>query len=49
VLNRWILGETTIDQEIKSGAVKIQGKIELLSELITLMDTFDVWFNIVTP
>jgi alkyl sulfatase BDS1-like metallo-beta-lactamase superfamily hydrolase len=49
VLNKWILGETTIDQEIKSGSVQILGKIELLNELLDLMDTFDVWFNIVTP
>jgi alkyl sulfatase BDS1-like metallo-beta-lactamase superfamily hydrolase len=48
-LNKWILGESTMDQEIKSGAVKIEGKMEVLGELLALMDTFNVWFNIVTP
>jgi alkyl sulfatase BDS1-like metallo-beta-lactamase superfamily hydrolase len=48
-LNRWILGEITIDEEIKTGAVKINGKMEVLGELLALMDTFDTWFNIVTP
>jgi alkyl sulfatase BDS1-like metallo-beta-lactamase superfamily hydrolase len=48
-LNKWILGESTMEKEIRSGAVKIQGKMEVLGELMALMDTFDIWFNIVTP
>jgi alkyl sulfatase BDS1-like metallo-beta-lactamase superfamily hydrolase len=49
VLNNIVLGETTLDKEIQSGKVTVQGKKESLSELVALLDKFDFWFNIVTP
>jgi alkyl sulfatase BDS1-like metallo-beta-lactamase superfamily hydrolase len=49
VLNRIILGQSTLKQEIGGGAVKIQGKKEALGEMFSLFDKFEFWFNIVTP
>jgi len=49
VLNNIVLGETTLDKEIESGKVTVQGKKESLPELVALLDKFDFWFNIVTP
>jgi len=49
VLNNIVLGETTLDKEIESGKVTVEGKKESLSELVALLDKFDFWFNIVTP
>ena len=39
----------TLDDEIASGEVKVQGSVDALSELVSLLDTFDFWFNIVEP
>jgi len=49
VLNNIVLGETTLDKEIETGKVTVEGKKESLSELVALLDKFDFWFNIVTP
>ncbi len=43
------LGKTTFDKEIAAGGIKIQGDGEKLAELLSLLDTFDGKFNIVTP
>lgn len=40
---------TTFDAEIASGSAQIDGRAEVLSELLSLFDTFDYWFDIVTP
>ena len=48
-LNRIILGQSNLQQEIDAGAVKIQGNKEALGEMLALFDKFDFWFNIVTP
>ena len=47
--NAIALGGTTLDKEIESGKVTVEGKKESLSELVALLDKFDFWFNIVTP
>jgi len=49
VLNNIVLGETTLEKAIESGKVTVQGRKEALSELVSLLDTFNFWFNIVTP
>lgn len=49
VLNEIILKEATLDDKIQSGEVVIQGNREKLDELISCLDTFDFWFNIVEP
>ncbi len=48
-LNSVIGGETTFDQAVRSGSIQVSGSIAKATELFSLMDTFDSWFNIVTP
>ncbi|MBL8147707.1 MAG: MBL fold metallo-hydrolase [Anaerolineae bacterium] len=48
-LNEVILGTTSFEQEIAGGRVQIAGRGEKLAELMALLDTFEFWFNIVTP
>ena len=42
------LGEKTVEEAINEGA-KISGKPEALTEMLSLLDVFDFWFNIVEP
>jgi alkyl sulfatase BDS1-like metallo-beta-lactamase superfamily hydrolase len=44
-----ILGQTTLEQAIMDGDVEVDGDAEKLGELVALLDTFDLWFDIVTP
>ena len=44
-----ILGTTTLDREIASGGVRVDGDAAALSDLFELFDTFPFWFPIVTP
>jgi alkyl sulfatase BDS1-like metallo-beta-lactamase superfamily hydrolase len=48
-LNKIMLKETTLPAAVSAGAVKIQGDQAKLAELVSYLDTFDFWFNIVTP
>lgn len=48
-LNKIILGEVTLPKAITAGDVKIQGDAGKLEQLVNSLDTFDFWFNIVTP
>jgi alkyl sulfatase BDS1-like metallo-beta-lactamase superfamily hydrolase len=48
-LNQIVLNETTMKDAIDSGAVKIAGSQAKLEEMLSHLDTFDFWFNIVTP
>lgn len=48
-LNKIMLKETTLPAAVSSGAVKIQGDQAKLAELVSYLDSFDFWFNIVTP
>jgi alkyl sulfatase BDS1-like metallo-beta-lactamase superfamily hydrolase len=43
------LKETTIEQAIIKGELKIEGRREAFAEFMGLLDTFPFWFNIVTP
>jgi alkyl sulfatase BDS1-like metallo-beta-lactamase superfamily hydrolase len=47
--NDIVLGEITLDKEIKSGKVAVQCRKESLTELVSMLETVDFWFNIVTP
>ncbi|MGA7579579.1 MAG: alkyl/aryl-sulfatase [Desulfobaccales bacterium] len=42
-------GQPKLQAKIAAGDIKIEGKMEKLGELLSLMDNFDPWFNIVTP
>ena len=47
--NDVILGETTLPDQISAGTAQIDGDGDALHEFIGLLDTFEFWFNIVTP
>jgi alkyl sulfatase BDS1-like metallo-beta-lactamase superfamily hydrolase len=49
VLDDIQLGQTTLEQEIASGQVKITGDSKKFSEFVGMLDKFNFWFNIVTP
>jgi alkyl sulfatase BDS1-like metallo-beta-lactamase superfamily hydrolase len=44
-----IVGQTTLADQIESGTARLQGDADALHEFIGLLDTFEFWFNIVTP
>jgi len=48
-LNRILLGESTVEKEVESGAIQVQGDRGKFTELLSLLDTFEPMFNIVTP
>ncbi len=48
-LDAIILGEAKLGQLITAGRVKIDGQAQKLQELLGLLDSFDFWFNVVTP
>jgi alkyl sulfatase BDS1-like metallo-beta-lactamase superfamily hydrolase len=43
------LGETTLDDAIAKGDIKVQGNTGTVKEFFGLLDTYPFWFNIVTP
>jgi len=48
-LDEIILGETSLDQKITSGELKVEGNRKTLDDFFSLLDTFEFWFNLVTP
>ncbi|WP_233331063.1 alkyl/aryl-sulfatase [Pseudomonas nitroreducens] len=48
-LNKLMLKQTTLKDAEGSGELKVQGDQGKLDELMSYMDNFDFWFNIVTP
>ena len=48
-LNRFILGQTTLDDEASSGEISVSPEIAPLDTPLGLLDDFDLWFNIVEP
>jgi Alkyl sulfatase and related hydrolases len=48
-LNRIILKQETVQQAKDNGDMKITGNAAKLDELMSYMDKFEFWFNIVTP
>ena len=48
-LDKIQMGETTLDKEIASGNVKVNGNTQKLKEYMGLFDNFKPDFNIVTP
>ena len=49
ILTQIMFGQTSIDKAIEVGVLQIQGRKEALFELLSLLDVFEFWFNIVTP
>jgi alkyl sulfatase BDS1-like metallo-beta-lactamase superfamily hydrolase len=48
-LNSIVLGETKLDKAVSDGNVKITGDSAKLTQLVSMLDNFEFWFNIVTP
>lgn len=48
-LNDIVIGTTSLEKGIMNGKVKIEGSEGKFDELISTLDKFDFWFNIVTP
>ncbi|WP_455272415.1 alkyl sulfatase dimerization domain-containing protein [Rhizobium herbae] len=48
-LDSIVLGETKLDAAVKDGKVKITGDADKLTQLVSMLDNFEFWFNIVTP
>ena len=49
ILEEALLGRTSPLKAITSGKIRVEGAVSKLAELASLFDTFDFWFNIVTP
>ena len=49
ILDSIQLKQTTIEQAILSGALKVEGRREAFAQLMGLLDSFPFWFNIVSP
>ena len=49
VLNNIILQKLTLYKAIEDKKVTIEGNQQALTQLLGLMDSFNFWFNIVTP
>lgn len=49
VLNQIILKQLTLAKAIENKQVRIEGNQQALHQLLSLMDNFDFWFNIITP
>ena len=48
-LDRFVLGQTTLDDEAKSGEITVTPDTGPLDRLLSLLDTFETWFNIIEP
>lgn len=48
-LNGIMLGQTTLTDATNSGDVTVDGDQAKLQELVSYLDSFEFWFNIVTP
>lgn len=48
-LNTIILQQTTLEKAVDAGDVKVTGDQAKLKQLLSYLDSFDLWFNIVEP
>jgi len=48
-LNDILLGQTTFKKELDAGSILVTGNAAALNDLLSMLDSFDFWFNIVTP
>lgn len=49
VLDDINLGQTTLNQAITDGKVKIDGDAKQFGDFVAMLDRFEFWYNIVTP
>ncbi len=48
-LNQIVLKETTLKDAVDAGKIQIAGDPAKLGEMLSYLDSFEFWFNIVTP
>jgi alkyl sulfatase BDS1-like metallo-beta-lactamase superfamily hydrolase len=48
-LDRVLLGETTVLEEVEEGEIEVEPDQKPLADLLGFLDTFSLWFNIVEP
>ena len=48
-LDEIVLGEAKLAEKLAAGEARIDGNPQKLVEFLSLLDTFEFWFNIVTP
>ena len=48
-LDAVVLDEATLAEKMAAGEAAIEGSQEKLIEFLSLLDTFEFWFNIATP
>ena len=48
-LDKILLGKLSVEQGLKSGAIKVEGAKGKFKELQEMLVDFEFWFNIVTP
>lgn len=48
-LNQIILGQSTLPQEIQAGRAEVNGNVEAIEDLVGMLDSFQLWYNVVTP
>jgi alkyl sulfatase BDS1-like metallo-beta-lactamase superfamily hydrolase len=44
-----ILGVADVSDSIEAGVIEVEGGVQVVHDLVSLLDTFEFWFNIVTP
>ncbi|EFK11679.1 metallo-beta-lactamase domain protein [delta proteobacterium NaphS2] len=49
VLNKIVRGEIKAKDTISSGEIKVKGNKDAFIEFLSMLDTFDPWYNLVTP
>jgi alkyl sulfatase BDS1-like metallo-beta-lactamase superfamily hydrolase len=45
-LNDVLLGQTTFEKELDAGNISVAGNAAALNDLLSMLDSFDFWFNI---
>ncbi len=48
-LNPVLQGKSTFQDLVDAGNAKVEGRKNALNDLMSMMDTFDLWFNVVLP
>ena len=48
-LDRIVLGDTTMAELVAAGEAQVTGSVEAFQDFVGLLDSFEFWFNIVTP
>ncbi len=48
-LNGVLLGQAELEAEIANGSIAVDPHVAPLRELLDLLDTFELWFNVVEP